>query len=122
MIFIIVCKKSSFYIALFDDSHILNVINHQFMSSKIKKYIEKLVSEYRELSKGKERLLEILTETEISEQVYNSNAIENSSLTLRDTEKILLNQETHTLHNLREVYEAKNLGSICDFQVHKLRE
>ena len=92
------------------------------MHSKLKKYLEKLVREYQDLRKGRERLLELLTEVEVSEQVYNSNAIENSSLTLRDTEKILLDQELTTIHNLREVYEARNLGSILLFQTHKLAQ
>ena len=35
----------------------------------------------------KDALLQIIMETEIGEQVYNSNAIENSTLTLEETEK-----------------------------------
>jgi Fic family protein len=50
----------------------------------------------------------------ISEVIYNSNAIENSSLTLEDTEKILLKNSIPKGANLREVYEAKNLASITE--------
>jgi hypothetical protein len=32
--------------------------------------------------------LDLISETEVGEQVYNSNAIENSTLTLGDTEKV----------------------------------
>jgi hypothetical protein len=39
---------------------------------------------------GKDNLLKLIGESEISEQVYNSNAIENSTLTLEETEKLLL--------------------------------
>lgn len=79
------------------------------MPKKINTYLDTLTAEYRRLRIGKERLLEMITEIEISEQVYNSNAIENSSLTLRDTERILLDQELSAIHELREVYEARNL-------------
>ena len=38
---------------------------------------------------GKQSLIKLLNETEVAEYVYNSNAIENSTLTLDETEKIL---------------------------------
>lgn len=50
----------------------------------------------------------------IHEVVYNSNAIENSSLTLEDTEKILLENSVPKGTNLREVYEVKNLANITE--------
>ncbi len=45
---------------------------------------------YYKSSFRKEPLVKLINETEVSEQVYNSNAIENSTLTLEETEKILL--------------------------------
>ena len=39
---------------------------------------------------GKDALVRLISETEVAEQVYNSNAIENSTLSLEETEKILL--------------------------------
>jgi Fic family protein len=50
----------------------------------------------------------------IPEVVYNSNIIENSSLTLEDTERILLENSIHKGTNLREVYEVKNLANITE--------
>jgi Fic family protein len=44
--------------------------------------------------------------------VYNSNAIENSTLTLKDTEDILLRDIVRKDRDIREVYEAKNLSRI----------
>jgi Fic family protein len=44
--------------------------------------------------------------------VYNSNEIENSTLTLKDTEEILIYDQIKKDSNLREVYEAKNLATI----------
>jgi hypothetical protein len=41
-------------------------------------------------SVGKQSLIKLLSEAEVAEQVYNSNAIENSTLTLEETEKLLL--------------------------------
>ena len=49
--------------------------------------------------------------TEIPEMVYNSNAIENSTLTLEDTEDILLRDAIKKDHDIREIYEAKNLAN-----------
>ena len=52
--------------------------------------INRLRERYYIASVGKQSLLKLLSETEVAEQVYNSNAIENSTLTLEETEKILL--------------------------------
>lgn len=67
------------------------------------------------LSVGKESLLNMLDDVEIAESVYNSNAIENSTLTLPDTEKILLDLEVSKDYSLREVFEAKNLARVYDY-------
>lgn len=48
------------------------------------KKINNLKKEYQLLNKGKASLLAFIDETEIPESVYNSNAIENSTLTSRD--------------------------------------
>lgn len=78
----------------------------------IRDKIELLQKQYSELSKGKEELLKEIALSEISELVYNSNAIENSTLTLEDTEKILAGGELERKVNVREVFEAKNLAGI----------
>jgi Fic family protein len=49
---------------------------------------------------------------EIPEMIYNSNAIENSTLSLKDTEDILIYNTIKKDYNIREVYEAKNLAEI----------
>ena len=54
-----------------------------------KKIIE-LRERYYQALPGKESWLKLISEAEIPEQVYNSNAIENSTLSLEETEKILL--------------------------------
>lgn len=74
--------------------------------------IAKLMKEYKKLSKGNEKALHEIAIAEIPEMVYNSNAIENSTLTLEDTEEILLYNQIKKDYTLREVYEAKNLASI----------
>jgi Fic family protein len=51
---------------------------------------------------------------EIPEMVYQSNAIENSTLTLEDTESILMNGIVPQKASTREVYEAKNLAKITE--------
>jgi Fic family protein len=81
----------------------------------IKTRIESLKKQYDSLKPGKESLLVIIDETEIPESVYNSNAIENSTLTLRETEKILLDMEVSRDISVREVFEAKNLARVIEY-------
>jgi Fic family protein len=85
----------------------------------IKNQIQTLKKEYDSLLKDKESLLEMIDEVEIVEAVYNSNAIENSTLTLKETEKILLEQELSRDVSLREVFEAKNLSRISEYIKNK---
>jgi len=80
----------------------------------IRDKIEHLQKQYKELSKENEELLKEITLSEIPELVYNSNAIENSTLTLEDTEKILAGSELNRKVNVREVFEAKNLAEITE--------
>lgn len=80
-----------------------------------KQLIQKYKKEYDQLRAGKDSLLRILDEAEIAESVYNSNAIENSTLTLKETEKILLAMELSRDVDLREVYEAKNLARVIEY-------
>jgi Fic family protein len=58
---------------------------------------------------------------ELSESVYNSNAIENSTLTLSETEKILLDMKTAKNLHIREVYEARNLSKVIEYMRTKAR-
>lgn len=81
----------------------------------IKERIKKLKKEYDSLKIGKDSLLKIIDEAEIAESVYNSNAIENSTLTLKETEKILLEMEVSRDVSLREVFEAKNLARVIEY-------
>jgi Fic family protein len=83
--------------------------------------IQKLKSEYEKLRSGKDSLLQLISEAELSESVYNSNAIENSTLTLKETEKILLDMEVSGNLSLREVFEAKNLASVMEYVFQKGR-
>ncbi len=89
------------------------------LTIKHRKYLDQLHKDYQRLKVGKDSLLTLLAESELPEMVYNSNAIENSTLTLPDTEKILLDQEVSRDLNLREVYEAKNLARLQKYQYDK---
>ena len=84
-------------------------------SNILKKRIENLKTEYDKLRIGKESLLKMIDEAEVSESVYNSNAIENSTLTLKETEKILLELKVSKNADLREVFEAKNLARVIEY-------
>ena len=76
--------------------------------------IEALRQQYMGLIKGNERLLKEIALAEIPELVYNSNAIENSTLSLEDTEIILSGGVLGRNVHVREVYEAKNLAILTD--------
>lgn len=81
----------------------------------IRERIRSLSESYEVLRHGKESLLQIIDEAEIPENIYNSNAIENSTLTLKETEKILLEMEVSRNVSLREVFEAKNLARVVEY-------
>jgi Fic family protein len=85
----------------------------------IRTTIKILKQQYDSLRKGKESLMNILDEVEVAENVYNSNAIENSTLTLKETEKILLEMEVSRNVSLREVFEAKNLARVTEYIKNK---
>lgn len=74
--------------------------------------IETLSSRYKKLIANNKNAIREITIAEIPEMVYNSNAIENSTLTLKDTEDILLRDFIKKDHDIREIYEAKNLAKI----------
>lgn len=85
-------------------------------TAPIRTTIKELHAEYDRLKEGKESLLNMLDDAEIPEQVYNSNAIENSTLSLNETEKILLEMEVTRNISLREVFEAKNLARVAGYR------
>jgi Fic family protein len=93
-------------------SKILNVYNK----------ISTLREQYYKSALGKEALVKLLSETEVAEQVYNSNAIENSTLSLEETEKILLQIDLDRYINERELFEAKNLARVVEYINCKAKE
>lgn len=84
--------------------------------------ISNLRERYYALSIGKQALLALISEAEVAEQVYNSNAIENSALTLDETEKILLQIDLDRFVNEREIFEAKNLARVVAYTDKKAKE
>ncbi|MBU0879670.1 MAG: Fic family protein [Patescibacteria group bacterium] len=90
--------------------------------SKTYKKIQELRERYYKAIFGKESLLQIIAESEVSDQVYNSNAIENSTLTLEETDKILLQIELDRYINEREIFEAKNLARVVTYIETKSKE
>jgi Fic family protein len=91
---------------------ILNVFNK----------INSLRERYYKEAIGKDALIKLISETEVSEQVYNSNAIENSTLTLEETEKILLQIDLDRFITERELFEAKNLARVVSCIDKKSKE
>jgi len=92
------------------------------LTKKIQEKINNLRKEFYQLSVGKEGLLRIISETEVFEQVYNSNAIENSTLSIEETEKILLQIDLDRYISEREIYEAKNLARVVEYTDIKAKD
>lgn len=84
------------------------------VTSVAAKKINILRERYYKAATGKDALIKLIGETEIPEQVYNSNAIENSTLTLEETEKILLQIDLDRFISEREIFEAKNLARVVE--------
>jgi cell filamentation protein, protein adenylyltransferase len=84
--------------------------------------IKFLRERYYSTSTGKDSLLTLILEAEVAEQVYNSNAIENSTLTLEETEKILLQIDLDRYISGREIFEAKNLAQIVSYTDKRAKE
>ena len=84
--------------------------------------ISSLRERYYKASLGKEDLVHIINESEVSEQVYNSNAIENSTLTLEETEKILLQIDLDRFITEREIFDSKNLARVIDYIDKKAKD
>lgn len=80
-----------------------------------KNKIDYLKGKFEQLRRSYEDLLQKIDEAEVPESVYNSNAIENSTLTLKETERILLEMEADRDLDLREVFEAKNLARVMEY-------
>lgn len=75
--------------------------------------IDALLQQFAALRDDNPETIAEIARAEVAESVYNSNAIENSTLTLEDTEDILAGF-THKGHELREIYETKNLAEVTE--------
>lgn len=84
--------------------------------------INLLRERYYKASLGKDALIKLVSEAEISDQVYNSNAIENSTLSLEETEKILLQIDLDRYISQREIFEAKNLARVVSYINKRAKE
>lgn len=84
--------------------------------------IQSLRERYHKALPSKEALLQVVNESEIPEHVFNSNAIENSTLTLEETEKILLQIDLDRYVSEREIFEAKNLARVFSYIEKKSKE
>ncbi len=84
--------------------------------------INSLRKRYYNASTGKDALIKLISEAEIAEQVYNSNAIENSTLTLEETEKILLQIDLDRFITEREIFETKNLARVVSYIDKRAKE
>ncbi len=79
------------------------------------KILQHLHDTFLGLRAGNEPRLRLIDEAELPEAVYNSNAIDNSTLTLGDTERVLLDLEVPKDFSLREVSEVKNLARVSKY-------
>ncbi len=79
---------------------------------RLRTRLQLLKREFDSLRPGREALLAHIDEVEVAESVYNSNAIENSTLTLEETERILFERQLARDISVRELFEAKNLSRV----------
>ncbi len=84
--------------------------------------ISALRERYYKIATGKEALIALISEAEVAEQVYNSNAIENSTLTLEETEKVLLQIDLDRFISEREMFETKNLARVVSYTEKRAKE
>jgi Fic family protein len=84
--------------------------------------INSLRERYYKASIGKDALIKLISEAEIADQVYNSNAIENSTLSLEETEKILLQIDLDRYISEREIFETKNLARVVSYIDKRAKE
>lgn len=91
-------------------------------TSAVFKKINLLRERYYKASTSKEAVIRLVSEAEIPEQVYNSNAIENSTLSLEETEKILLQIDLDRFISQRELFEAKNLARVVSYIDKRAKE
>lgn len=84
--------------------------------------INSLRERYYKAAINKESLISLIAEAEVADQVYNSNAIENSTLSLEETEKILLQIDLDRYISEREIFEAKNLGRVVSYINKRAKE
>jgi Fic family protein len=84
-------------------------------TKKIHSQIMGLRERYYKSATHKQALVQLMAEAEIAEHVYNSNAIENSTLNLEETEKILLQMDLERFISERELFEAKNLARVTEY-------
>lgn len=84
--------------------------------------ISLLRERYYQAALKKDALLQIIIDTETGEQVYNSNAIENSTLGLEETEKILLQIDLDRFISERELFETKNLARVVSYTNTKAKK
>lgn len=84
--------------------------------------IKTLSKKYAELASKHPQAVREITLAEIPEQVFNSNAIENSTLTLKDTEDILIRGQIQRDAGIREIYEAKNLADVIEMLLENPRQ
>jgi len=94
------------------------------MSNVLKVFskIKYLRERYYKASTGKESLITLISEAEVAEHVYNSNAIESSTITLEETEKILLQIDLDRYITEREIFETKNLARVVTYIDKKAKE
>ena len=92
------------------------------ISKHLQLVIKELKNRYEQLKGNKESLLTLLSESELAELVYNSNAIENSTLTLQETERILLEMQTARNISVRELFEAKNLARVIEYLASRAQQ
>jgi Fic family protein len=108
-------RKKQYFHGYIDKTVKRSIIGYMAKKLGIYRKISALRRRYYKALAGKESLVRMIGEAEVSDHVYNSNAIENSTLSLEETEKILLQIDLDRYISDRESFEAKNLARIVKY-------
>ncbi len=90
--------------------HLLNTITHQYpiTAEEIQK-IEEMNQQYKYIKSHLHlKNIEDLNKRFIANYVFETNALEGNSLTLKNVSEILFEHRISTAKNLREIYDAQN--------------
>ncbi|MBQ3306223.1 Fic family protein [Candidatus Saccharibacteria bacterium] len=88
--------------------------------NRLRTEIQTLGEEYHKLVEADPQGFSKILRRELPEAVYNSNAIEGSTLTLKEVKSIIIKGKVERAASVKEIYRAKNLSLAADLAYENL--